>query len=275
MGLCSYCGQPAGFLRSQHPECRARYERAMSMMPSFFAKFLDSQVPAGRFSELLQGAAKAAYVPPEDLAALSVAEIGRIIASLFDEHPPAVGEVQRVAELIEQLGDGVSDNPSLNEQLAKAVVVAGLYEGHLPDAVSVAGPMPIDLGHDESIIWIFNHVLSYRGGAAGRDGSNGGGLGNGMDGTYRSPRMLNGIKAPANAAEEQAEGDLVITSRNIYFLLSHEDGHRIPINRIQFLHAFADGIRVSNSEKKSRVFLLDDPCFALNVIGRISKLTDS
>jgi hypothetical protein len=49
MGQCKYRGQPAGFMRSQHAECRTKHEEARNRIPTAFAKWMESDYPAADF----------------------------------------------------------------------------------------------------------------------------------------------------------------------------------------------------------------------------------
>lgn len=273
MGRCSYCGEPAGFLRVQHAECSARYSRAMSMMPTFFAKYLDSQVPAERFSELLRGAAQAAFVPREELASLSVAEIGKTIDVLLAQGAPHLPEIQRISELTDELGHGVAEDSGLNDKLARAVVLAELHEGRVPDAVTVSGPLPFRLARNESVLWIFNRVQSYPQPLRVSDEQGLNALVGQTDTAFGPSQILNGA-LPAMEPDEKSEGDLVVTNRNLYLLLSEEAHERIPLSRVSAVQPSENGILVAGTpaEKFSRVFLLDDPGFAFQLIDRLGQL---
>jgi len=44
MGLCRFCGKPAGFLRKEHRECREKYNQGVSSISSMIASSLTSNV---------------------------------------------------------------------------------------------------------------------------------------------------------------------------------------------------------------------------------------
>jgi hypothetical protein len=258
MGRCSYCGQPAGFLRTQHTECSARYHRAMSMMPTFFAKFLESQVPAHRFSELLRGAAQAAFVRPEELSKLAVSEIGKAIDALRAQRSPNHSEIQRLSELMDQLGPSIAEDADLNERLAKATVVADLGAGRIPDAVTVTGPLPITFAPGETVLWIFNRVEAYR---------------LPVDDADYNPIMsdIDASQTSAPTVEQRSEGDLVITNRSVHLLLREGTHEHIPIAAISSLRTYSNGVRLTGATIAWTV-LLDDPSFASTVLGSLAQL---
>ena len=51
VGICRYCGQPAGFLRRQHKECRLLHDEAAIKIVDFFVKALGSTRDQRRHSD--------------------------------------------------------------------------------------------------------------------------------------------------------------------------------------------------------------------------------
>src|SRR4051812_17863197 len=105
MARCKYCGRQAGFLHKEHSECRNRYERAVSIIPGLFPQAMESHIPAKRFSSLLQVAAQDAYVGNHELKTLCTSGIDQIIDPILEDRLLSIGEIDRITDLIDALGD--------------------------------------------------------------------------------------------------------------------------------------------------------------------------
>ncbi len=274
MARCLYCQKPAGFLRKQHPECEKRHQYAISSIPIFFNKVMDNPISAERFSELLQAAGKVSFVRPDELKTLCVDGLNNTVDSILRERSLTSSEVRRIVEFTEALGTSFPKGLGLDEKLTKIGIVSELYDGKLSDSIVIVGPMPIELGRGEAVLWVFNHVRSYQTLADNMTGDLPINLAIPIDTQYFSPVLFETAQIPTEPLSEETTGDLLLTNRNIYFLLSEDSHIRIPISRITSLQPYAEGLHVGwkPREAQSRTFLLDDVWFAVNVIARLIQL---
>lgn len=274
MARCLYCGKPAGFLRRQHPECEKRHAHTLSRIPIFFTKVMDNAISAEQFSELLQGAAQVSFVSSDEFKSLCASGINNIIDLILQERTLTSLELRRVMEITDALEVAITEGLGIEEKLIKVGILTELYEGKLSDSVVIVGPMPIEIGKGEAVLWIFNHVRSYRAAVDEMNENLPINLTSPTDTHYFGPNMLKKIPAPKETLSEEANGDLILTNRNIYFLQSESSKIRIPISRIASLQLYAEGIHVGckPADKRSRTFLLDDAWFAANVIACLIQL---
>lgn len=274
MAQCIYCGQPAGFLRRRHAECHERHTRALTMIPELFAKALHSSLPATRFGQMLKEAAAASFIKPRALGALCIGGISRMIDAVLEERLLTAAEEERIKEIKDALGSAI-DMANLDEKLIKVSILRELAAGQLPDRVTVAGPMPIELRQHETVVWLFNDVVSFRSRAPVTPAPPPSGIGfptTNKD-LYCGIRAFANDPLPVNELVEEATGDLMITNRNIYFTFG--DGQRrIPMTKITAMQPRADGIQITCEEPqgRSRTFKLDDPWLAANLIVGLVKI---
>ena len=275
MGNCAYCGRPAGFLRKFHDECRDRHERASVLIPGFFPKFFESELPVDRFCELLHAAAEASFVKPDELKTLAAAGISKIVRTLLKRRLPTNQDIERILKITEGLGGILADDPVLQELFAKANILSQLHDGNIPDLVTIVGPMPLELRRGESVIWIFNHVTSYQESTTA-----------GIDDNPTSFDLLLGkadyyglghfkeASLPRDTLREESTGDLVVTNRNLYMLTSETESRRIPLARVTAMRAYAEGVFIAcePSEERTRAFALNDSWFAANLFVRLVRL---
>ena len=158
MAKCLYCGQFVRPLSKYHTECKGRHDRAISMIPGFFSKIMGSVISPEQFGTLLRAAADACFVTSDELQLLCVDGMRSVIASISQDRPPTPAEVERVANFLDSIESYYLGGLDLDEALAKARIIAELYDGRDPSPMSVVGPMPIDFGNGERVLWIFNQA---------------------------------------------------------------------------------------------------------------------
>jgi hypothetical protein len=269
-----YCGQPAGFLRKRHPECHNRHQIAISVIPRFFSQVIESPISIERFTELLRAAADTAYIRPSELRSLCVSGLEGVIDTILQQRPLSSAEVDRVTDLADALGGIFPDGLGLDEKLAKVRIISELNDGKIADNVSIAGPVPVEFGRGESILWVFNHVRAFRMAKNDKGGSLKVNPTGSLDGSYVSPQMLEKFHVALENLDEEATGDVVLTNRNIFFLQNESTVTRIPIARILLLRVYAEGFHVAcrPAADRSRMFLLDDTWFGANAVTLLVQL---
>jgi len=237
----------------------------MTMIPELFAKALHSSLSATRFGELLKDAAGASFIKPRDLGALCVEGISTMIDKVLQERLLAPSEEDRIEEIKQALGPALTDMSALNEKLIKISVLRELKAGEIPDRVTVVGPLPNVLRKHERVVWIFNQVVSYKRSAP--EPAAGITFPATEQDLYCGLRQAGDDPMPTENLTKEAVGDLVVTSRNIYFV--HDKGtQRIPMAKITALQPYADAVQVTceQSQDRSRAFKLKDAWMLANLI---------
>lgn len=273
MGKCIYCGKPAGLLRKQHPECKARHSNAYSVIPEFFGKVIDSAITPQRFSELLQAAARESYVEPSELKRLCRTGFSNAISSILNERMLTAAELSRVNELVDALGANFPDGLELDELLAKIGVIVELGSGKIPDCVSVAEPLPVEFEPGESVVWIFNQATLFRSRRRKRKEAKEANDPVAFDGRYLGPRDVGKVSFPREKFAEEATGDLLLTDRNLYFLRSARSSMKMRVAGINGVQAYAEAVTltIAQDDEPPRTFLLDDAWFAGNTLQHLSQ----
>jgi hypothetical protein len=279
MGQCKYCGRSAGFGKNMHSECDERHELAVAQIPDFFPKFFKSDLSLARFGELLRGAAQASFVSPDELSELAARGLARVVMQMVEQHLPGEADMQRLRDVAKAVAPMMTRDILPHELLAKVEILHELGGARVPDIVSVAGPMPIELGQGESVIWIFNDVTCFRGAVDSHDAPTYGGVApvalSLAAATYYSPAAFRAALLPEAQLLQDATGDLVVTNRNLFFVNGTVEARRIPLARIAALSAYANGILVAcdgSGAESRQSFSLDDSWFAANMLVRLFHL---
>jgi hypothetical protein len=275
MPNCMYCGKPAGLFRRYHVECRAQYDRATTTIPLFFEKLLDSVLPADRFQQLLKEVAATFHIGPDRLRTLSIEGINAMLDAALAQHLPTVDDEDRILEIAGALGFAAEDIPGLDDRLVKAGVLRDLEDGDIPDRVTVVGPMPVDLEPDETVVWIFNNIKTYRAPKA-KDGPAAPAspaVQRDMP-AYFSPSSLGPRPVQTEGMVERGAGDLLVTNRNL-FIVANNYQRQIHLSRIAALNTYSDGFQIVRATRNDApmTILVDDPWFAANLIVRLLRLS--
>jgi hypothetical protein len=274
MPNCIYCGKPAGFFRRSHVECQAQFDRATTTIPMFFEKLLDSNLPAERFEQLLKEVAATFHIGPERLRALSIDGINAMVDAALTQHLLTVDEEDRILEVAGALGLSSENIPGLDDALVKIGVLRDLEDALIPDRVTVVGPMPVELEPNESVVWIFNNVKSYRarkskeGAAPPPDPQ----VQPDMP-DYFSPGSLGKEPVQTGGLLDRGAGDLMMTNRHV-FTVSDNNHRKIPLSKIAALNTYSDGFQIVRAPRGDLLTLVvDDPWFAANLIVRLLRLS--
>ncbi len=276
MPKCIHCGRPAGLFRRYHAECRAKYDLAMTMIPAFFEKALNSSLAADRFDELLRNAAAASYIAPSQLRSLAVSGIGAMTEATLADHLLTDAEEERIIEIADAVGLTLDAIPTADDRLIKANVLRELDAGGIPDRVTVVGALPIELAPDEAVVWIFNQTKTYRSSRPKKDEPVE------LPATspiahlplYYSAATLGEDGGHAAGLVEELVGDLVVTTHQL-FMIWGERQRSFPYSKIAGFHARRDGFLITRGAAQDRVvlFAVDDPWFAANLVARLLRLS--
>jgi hypothetical protein len=239
----------------------------MAMIPGFFSKVMASTISPEQFEALLRAAADACFVTADELEPLCVDGMRNIVDAMVRERAPIAMDVERVAKFLDVIEGRYMQGLDLDEALAKVGVIAELYEGRIPSPVTVVGPMPIEFGTGERVVWIFNQVGVCRPPADVEEPSP---IGSDapVSRDYLRPDDISARKTPPEIMRRVVKGDLVVTDRNVYFLRSETSQMRMPLVKVVAFQPYAEGVHLAcNPTKRSRTFLFDDAWFAANLIN--------
>jgi hypothetical protein len=185
-------------------------------------------------------------------------------------------EEARILEVAGSLGLSLDDIPDLEEKLVKVSALRDLQEDTIPDRVKVVGTMPLEFGPGERLVWIFNHVGSYRERAALtiskvlRDPAQ---WQRRMP-SYFSPSTIGSNPTPIKKLFKIGTGDLVVTNHNLFLVLP-ERQPKFPLFRFTGIDTYNDGLQLFRAypdERPAVTFVMDDPWFAANLIVQLLRL---
>ena len=262
-------------MRSQHAECREKHVTATTKIPLFFAQWFDSPLPPARFHELAAEVARTHYVGGPKFQELTLSGFGALIDKALADHLLTEAEEEKVIGLLREFNLTVNDlPPEIGERFIKCAILRELAAGRAPERVNVTGDLPLNLGREEKIIWVFQDVTYFttRSRTQYVGGSHGASI-RVMKGVYYRVGAFKGEPVRTEYLSEEGNGSLTITNKAIYFYASPKFVKLNP-KKIIAVETFSDGISITRdaANAKPQTFKLDDPWFAANVITKLDDL---
>lgn len=276
MGECSYCGKPAGLMRSIHKECAERRDQALSDIDLSFRNMMVIERPPApeTFRAIIEKLAADARLNQSDLRTRVLTGIRASLDTMLSDFELTGMEMERFQSIMTafELDAHALDEAGIRDRLVKALVLKDLSEGRISTRLKLNSMLPIVLKRDEQIQWLFNSVelreprtkIHYEGGSHGV-----------------SIRIMKGVSYRVGAYKGQrvestqmvhiGNGDLVVTTTAIYFL-SPVKNKRTALSTIVSAASYDDGIIVTTNRGKTQVYLLNDSYFASNLILKVGAL---
>jgi hypothetical protein len=271
LGTCRYCGQPAGFLRRQHKQCRLSHHQAAIQIIDFFAKALGSSMEPGRFRVMTEEIAHNNFIPDKEIRQLATTGLQKMITFASTHKGMSEDEDRRITALCNTFNIQVNELGNVGMRFAKSQILRRLDGGKFPAGVHLTG-MPINLERNEQPIWLFNNVkystikqyTRYVGTSQGMSIRV-------MKGVYYRAGAFKGAPIRTQHLSEEGRGIFVIASRNVYFW-SPLKAFKMPIRKIIAMQPYSNGIQLTRDAANAvpQFFDLDDPLFACDAIARLT-----
>lgn len=274
LGRCSYCGQPVPLMRAAHPECQQRHSMAVETIPTFFSKFLGSDLSPTRFCELLRNAADFSYLTPRELADLIRASVKQMFEDSMATRLLAEAELVRARELTDAAEALIGEDLEVDALFAKIAILNACQNDDVPNLVDVTSQLPFDLHPSETVIWIFNDVVSLRK-KKSREKTKLFDLDLNARNKYYGYSLFKAANPPKRRLGRSRKGDLLLTSRNLYIIDNDAESSRWPLWKVQTISVYPGSIRIECDPKdqRDRVFAVDDVWFAANLLGGLLSMT--
>jgi hypothetical protein len=226
-----------------------------------------------RFRALAEEIAKTHYVSDSEFRKLVIHGLVSTIDAAFRNHGLSEEDDHRIAGLCSAFSIAANDLGPAGIRFAKAEILQRLNQKQLPSKIQIDN-MPINLDHNESAIWLFNHVNYYTTRSRTRyvGGSSGVSV-RVMKGVYYRVGAFHGHPIKTQYLSNEGRGVFVIASRNVYFW-SPRRAAKIPAKKIISIVPYSDGLQImrGGANPAPQIFKLDDPAFAADVIARLNQL---
>jgi hypothetical protein len=277
MGDCKYCGKPAGFLRSEHPECATAHAEALEKLPQIFTGYIGLAEQPARSNALrigVEATATEGFLPPAVLKEQVINGLGLAIRTALSDRSLSDSELARIQEIMNQFGLENEDivASGAHDLLVQGLVLRDLDKGTVQSRFQINGPLLLNLKKDEIVLWMFKNAsrsepkttVSYAGSSQGVSFRI-------MKGVSYRVGASKGHRVEMTSVASKGNGDLYVTSKGVYFIGS-SGVYSLAHRGITAVEQYSDGIVISPNRGKAQTFLLNDPRFATELILEVGSL---
>ncbi len=275
MGVCKFCGKPAGLFRSAHKECRLKYETGKSEIIFRIAEFLDGG-DVNVLDSNLRDIASSSYIQEGELHGLVVAGWEQAVERAFEDGILSEEEEDRLIELSNHfaLSKEELDQNSAFTKLVKGAVLRDIMNGKIPQRQHISGRLPFNLLKSETMVWVFFNVDYYE--QRTRTKYVGGSQGVSIriaKGIYYRTGAFKGERIQTTETVHADRGLMGITTKHIYFA-GNSKRFRIPYRKIVTFDPYSDGIGVQRDAQtaKPQLFITGDGWFTYNLVVNLAQM---
>lgn len=283
MGNCTYCGKPAGLLRSKHAECEQQHleqERIIQSGRQRIAVEVSRAIKGSDNLDVLEKAIseieKSSLVSPSERNSLLVKGWENSVEQFLEDGILDVIEEKRLIEFKERfaLSQGDLDKNDAFTKIAKAAVLRDVLSGIVPQRMSIDGHIPINYQKGEQVVWAFagSEYLEDKTRRQFVGGSQGVSI-RVMKGVYYRVGAFKGHAVEHTERVHIDTGWVVVTTKNIYFA-GPRKSDRLPYAKIISFAPFSDGVGVMRdaATAKPQIFVTGDGWFTYNLVTNLSQL---
>jgi len=275
MANCIYCGEPAGFLRKAHKECKQRHEQGKTEIISLISKVGSEGGDFNHLDTSIKQIASTSIIDKNTINELVVSGWEKAVEIAFEDGILSEQEEDTLDDLKEHysLTQQMLDINGAFSKLVKGAVLRDILDGILPERMNIDGNLPFNLQKAEKIIWVFQDVDYYEEKTRTRyvGGSQGASI-RIAKGLYYRTGAFKGERVQTSETVHADIGLMGITNKHIYFAGSVKR-FRIAYNKIVAFEPFSDGIGVQRDAQtaKPQSFMTGDGWFTYNLITNLAQ----
>jgi hypothetical protein len=277
MGICIYCGKPAGFLRKKHRECEEKRNKGMTEMVRLAKEAALGMHPIEGLSNELAGIAENSFISSEQIRETLITGWEQAVSHFLEDGNLEIQEEDRLTSFAEHfaLTQEDLDKNGAYTKFVRGAVLRELMEGKIPKRCQPVGALPFNFQRSETLIWIFNNVAYYEDKTRRRyvGGSQGVSF-RIAKGVYYRVGSFRGHPVETTERVHVDTGILAVTTKHIYFHGSTKS-FRVRFDKIVSFTPYSNGIGIQRdaSTAKPQVFVTGDGWFTYNLLVNIANIT--
>jgi hypothetical protein len=275
MGICNYCGNPAGFLRTRHKECALKFKSGNDEILRLVETSLKDNSSLDGLVKKINGIAAESYIQSNMLPSLLRTGWHSAVDKAFEDDILTEDEERRLSSMITAFGfnkDEMNEDPAYLK-VVKGAVLRDVLNGKVPDRMGVTGPLPFNFLKTEKLVWLFRDVQfhemrtykRYTGGYQGFSIRV-------MKGVYYRAGGFRGNPVERSQMAHVDTGILGVTTRHLYFTGASKS-FRVKYEKIVSFQPYSDGIGIQRDAQTARpqVFITGDGWFTYNLVVNLTK----
>lgn len=275
MGNCKFCGEPAGLLKSSHSECATFVDETGRYISEVILHLFKTGHDPQSFLCEINGAVERSKMGRQAYENAVLVGFGMAVDAALEDGVLTDDEEARLTTTIDGLGmeEIINQHQQCKVRLVQAKVLRDVLSGEPRQRVQFEGHFPFILATDEIPLWAFAGVDCYEIKARRHyEGRSGGVSIRIMKGVYYRAGAFRGQPVDVQVTEKTGSGDLVVTTKNIFFAGAKHT--KIPIKKLISIHPFSDGIQLQKEGVRSNpvTYTPLDGWFAVNLISNLQNL---
>lgn len=275
MGICTYCGENAGFLRKTHKQCENINRSGWSEMIQLVANTASGDTNPTDLVEELGSIAKKCYINEGRIQSALLTGWTAAVDQAIDDHFISNDEENRLTQFAEDysLSKSELNAHGAYERLVQGTVIRDITEGIIPSKQSIEGNIPFNLQKSEQLIWVFQNAPYYEYRTRReRVGRSSGFSIPVVKGVYYHTGGFKSHYVEKSATEYVDTGLVGITNKHIYFSGSTKS-FRINYNKIVSFEPYADGIGIMRdaASAKPQTFTTGNGWFIYNLVTNLAQ----
>lgn len=283
MGKCKFCGEPAGFLRNAHKECKAKDDEEKRLRElakqTIITEIENAGVLKSDLSSLekkITEIAESNKIDNATIKNLVVSGWEKSVERAFDDGVLTEEEQYNLTNLMEHfsLSQNQLDRNGAFTKIVKGAVLRDVMNGIIPERVKIDGTLPFNLQKTEKVVWVFQDVDYYE--EKTRTHYVGGSQSVSIriaKGLYYRTGAFKGQRVQTSETVHVDTGLLGVTNKHIYFAGASKR-FRINYNKIVAFEPYSDGIGVQRDAQtaKPQTFVTGDGWFTYNLITNLAQM---
>lgn len=251
MGDCKFCGQPAGFLRSQHKECEKSHAEARKQIQSLCWAGASGGMDVSDALNQAQLTANSGWV--RDIKPYLIDAFGAAVRKALDDGVLEAVEDEHLALVMN--GFGLSSEEVRDHWLlrCKGLVIREVLKGRVPTSSGVSFSIPLILQKGETVIWGWSNVKQFQ----ERTRTTYQGSSQGISfkiakGVYYRTGAFKGQPVVTTHQALVGVGALVFTQKHLYWGGGEGKALRIPWKKILAVQGYSDGVGIQRDAANAK-----------------------
>jgi len=271
---CKFCGQPAGFFRTVHKECKLAHSNAVTSIFNEISQSITSTTDFTNLNNQITTLAKTGFVKKSELTELYILGFDKAVEVFLEDGIISNEEENKISDYKKyfNLDQSILNKNGSFEKVAKGLILNDIFQGKLPEnRLNISGNSPFLLEKGETLIWIFQNVGFYE----QRSKTTYVGKSNGISikiakGVYYKAGQFKGNPVTNNQMTLIANGVFALTNKNIYFA-SATKSFKTSYKKLISMTQYSDGIGIQKDgvSAKPQIFKGLDGWFTYNIISNL------
>jgi len=284
MGKCIYCGMPAGLFRKKHAECEKKHNALLLkhnrssgiITKAIYDHIIQYKVDYDSLKNFINTEVFRSNLPDENLKYCYIGAFEKAVEDFLSDNILTKQEEKSLLDFTNyfNLLQTELDINGAYSRIVKSGILRDIFEGKLPQRVTINGTLSFNLQKNEKIIWYFPQVDYYeqktRRQIVGRSHGVSVRI---MKGVYYRIGEFKGYPVETQETINIGTGDFAITNKHLYFSCSVKS-FRIAHSKIVNITAHSDGVTIQRdaSSAKPQSFVTGDGWFTYNLLQNVQNV---